>query len=104
MQNTYQYYSQGIWKSSESGETIVIQSPYLKKSIGAVQALTQTEVNQCIQSAKEAQKSWANTSIYDRAHYLQAWADELLKMKEELATTVMQEVGKAYQDAVKEVE
>lgn len=104
MQNTYQYYSQGIWKSSESGETIVIQSPYLKKSIGAVQALTQTEVNQCIQSSKEAQKSWANTSIYDRAHYLQAWADELLKMKEELATTVMQEVGKAYQDAVKEVE
>ena len=104
MQNTYQYYSQGIWKSSESGETIVIQSPYLKKSIGAVQALTQTEVNQCIQSSKEAQKSWANTSIYDRAHYLQAWADELLKMKEELATMVMQEVGKAYQDAVKEVE
>lgn len=104
MQNTYQYYSQGIWKSSESGETIVIQSPYLKKSIGAVQALTQIEVNQCIQSAKEAQKSWANTSIYDRAHYLQAWADELLKVKEELATTVMQEVGKAYQDAVKEVE
>lgn len=104
MQNTYQYYSQGIWKSSESGETIVIQSPYLKKSIGAVQALTQTEVNQCIQSSKEAQKSWAKTSIYDRAHYLQAWADELLKMKEELATTVMQEVGKAYQDAVKEVE
>ncbi len=104
MQNTYQYYSQGIWKSSESGETIVIQSPYLKKSIGAVQALTQNEVNQCIQSAKEAQKSWANTSIYDRAHYLQAWADELLKVKEELATTVMQEVGKAYQDAVKEVE
>lgn len=43
-------------------------------------------------------------SIYDRAHYLHAWADELLKMKEELATIMMKEVGKAYQDAIKEVE
>lgn len=104
MHNTYQYYSEGTWKSSESGEIISIESPYLKKSIGAVQALTQNEVNRCIQSAKAAQRSWAITSIYNRAHYLQAWADELLKMKEELATTIMQEVGKSYQDAVKEVE
>ena len=104
VESIYQYYSQGIWKKSESGETVEIQSPYLKKTIGFVQALTQEEVDQCIQGAKEAQKSWAKMSIYERAHYLQAWADELLKMKEELATTVMQEVGKAYQDAVKEVE
>lgn len=104
MQTVYQYYSQGQWKSSESGETIAIVSPYLKTSIGSVQALTQDEVNQCIQSAKAAQPDWSLMSIYDRAHYLHAWADELLKMKEELATIMMKEVGKAYQDAIKEVE
>lgn len=104
VQTVYQYYSQGQWKSSESGETIAIVSPYLKTSIGSVQALTQDEVNQCIQSAKAAQPDWSLMSIYDRAHYLHAWADELLKMKEELATIMMKEVGKAYQDAVKEVE
>ncbi|MCU7205683.1 NADP-dependent glyceraldehyde-3-phosphate dehydrogenase [Turicibacter sp. GALT-G1] len=104
MQTVYQYYSQGQWKSSESGETIAIVSPYLKRSIGSVQALTQDEVNQCIQSAKAAQPDWSLMSIYDRAHYLHAWADELLKMKEELATIMMKEVGKAYQDAIKEVE
>ena len=104
MQTVYQYYSQGQWKSSESGETIAIVSPYLKTSIGSVQALTQDEVNQCIQSAKAAQHDWSLMSIYDRAHYLHAWADELLKMKEELATIMMKEVGKAYQDAIKEVE
>lgn len=104
MQTVYQYYSQGEWKSSESGETIAIVSPYLKRSIGSVQALTQDEVNQCIQSAKAAQPDWSLMSIYDRAHYLHAWADELLKMKEELATIMMKEVGKAYQDAIKEVE
>ena len=101
VQTVYQYYSQGQWKSSESGETIAIVSPYLKRSIGSVQALTQDEVNQCIQSA---QPDWSLMSIYDRAHYLHAWADELLKMKEELATIMMKEVGKAYQDAIKEVE
>ena len=104
MQTVYQYYSQGQWKSSESGETIAIVSPYLKTSIGSVQALTQDEVNQCIQSAKAAQPDWSLMSIYDRAHYLHAWADELLKMKEELAIIMMKEVGKAYQDAIKEVE
>ena len=104
MQTVYQYYSQGQWKSSESGETIAIVSPYLKTSIGSVQALTQDEVNQCIQSAKAAQPDWSLMSINDRAHYLHAWADELLKMKEELATIMMKEVGKAYQDAIKEVE
>lgn len=104
VQTVYQYYSQGEWKSSESGETIAIVSPYLKTSIGSVQALTQDEVNQCIQSAKAAQPDWSLMSIYDRAHYLHAWADELLKMKEELATIMMKEVGKAYQDAIKEVE
>ncbi len=104
VQTVYQYYSQGQWKSSESGETIAIVSPYLKTSIGSVQALTQDEVNQCIQSAKAAQPDWSLMSIYDRAHYLHAWADELLKMKEELATIMMKEVGKAYQDAIKEVE
>lgn len=104
MQTVYQYYSQGQWKSSESGETIAIVSPYLKTSIGSVQALTQDEVNQCIQSAKAAQPDWSLMSIYDRAHYLHAWADGLLKMKEELATIMMKEVGKAYQDAIKEVE
>ena len=76
VESIYQYYSQGIWKKSESGETVEIQSPYLKKTIGFVQALTQEEVDQCIQGAKEAQKSWAKKSIYERAHYLQAWADE----------------------------
>ena len=104
MQTVYQYYSQGQWKSSESGETIAIVSPYLKTSIGSVQALTQDEVNQCIQSAKAAQPDWSLMSIYDRAHYLHAWADELLNMKEELATIMMKEVGKAYQDAIKEIE
>ena len=104
VQTVYQYYSQGQWKSSESGETIAIVSPYLKTSIGSVQALTQDEVNQCIQSAKAAQPDWSLISIYDRAHYLHAWGDELLNMKEELATIMMKEVGKAYQDAIKEVE
>lgn len=104
VQTVYQYYSQGQWKSSESGETIAIVSPYLKTSIGSVQALTQDEVNQCIQSAKSAQPDWSLISIYDRAHYLHAWGDELLNMKEELATIMMKEVGKAYQDAIKEVE
>jgi len=83
---------------------IEIYSPYSNKLVGTVQALTQDQVNVAIKDAKRAQLAWADLEIYDRAKYLYAWADELIKMKEELATVVMQEVGKAYLDAIKEVE
>ncbi|MGY2611792.1 NADP-dependent glyceraldehyde-3-phosphate dehydrogenase [Bacillus pretiosus] len=101
--NTYKFYLDGEWRETSSGETIEIPSPYLHEVIGQVQAITRGEVDEAIASAKEAQKSWAEASLQDRAKYLYKWADELVNMQDEIADIIMKEVGKGYKDAKKEV-
>ncbi|WP_379970134.1 NADP-dependent glyceraldehyde-3-phosphate dehydrogenase [Ectobacillus sp. sgz5001026] len=98
----YKFYINGQWRESESSQTIDIRSPYLHKIIGQVQAITKQEVDEAIQSAKLAQKKWAETSLQERASVLYKWADELVNMQDEIATIIMQEVGKGYNDAKKE--
>ncbi|WP_028975522.1 NADP-dependent glyceraldehyde-3-phosphate dehydrogenase [Sporolactobacillus terrae] len=100
---TYKAYLQGEWKKSSSDETIAIQSPYLRKTIGYVQAVTQGEVDEAIKAAHKAQKSWAELSLSERGAYLDKWADELVNNSEDIATAIMQEVGKGFKDAKKEV-
>ena len=100
----YKYYVDGIWKKSQTNEVIEIQSPYKNELVGTVQALSQEEADEVIQSAKRAQKDWEKTSIRERGNYLYRWIEELEKEKEDIAATIMQEVGKGFLDAVKEVE
>lgn len=100
---TYKAYLAGEWKPSSSGETIAIKSPYLRETIGFVQAVTQEEVDEAIRAAHEAEKKWAALSLSERGAVLNRWADELVKDEEEIARAVMQEVGKGYKDSRKEV-
>ncbi|MFI8496249.1 NADP-dependent glyceraldehyde-3-phosphate dehydrogenase [Peribacillus butanolivorans] len=99
----YEYYLNGEWRKSKSGETTEIHSPYLHEVIGEVQAITKEEVDEAIRFAHESQKEWAETSLQQRAVYLNKWADELVNMQEEIAETIMKEVGKGRKDAQKEV-
>lgn len=101
--STYQACLAGEWKASASGETIAIQSPYLRETIGRVQAVTRDEVDASIEAAHRAQKEWAAKSLSERGAYLDRWADELVKNEEEIARCIMMEVGKGYKDARKEV-
>ena len=84
----------------------LLKSCHLIKNelVGTVQAISKDEADKAIQSAKIAQKEWEKLSIRDRGNYLYHWIEELEKSKEDIATTIMQEVGKGFQDAVKEVE
>lgn len=100
---TYPAYFAGDWQTSESNKTIAIQSPWRHETIGRVQAVTQSEVDQVIDAAKKAQKPWAKLSLGERGAYLNRWADELDKQKDDLATAVMDEVGKNYKAAKGEV-
>lgn len=100
---TYKFYLNGEWKESKSGELIEIKSPYLHEVIGRVQSITREEVDEAIRSAHEAQKKWAETSLQDRARYLNNWANELINMQDEIAEIIMKEVGKSFKDAKNEV-
>lgn len=104
MNKNYKYYVDGIWKESHTNDVIEIYSPYKEELVGTVQALSKEEADEIIQSAKRAQKEWEQISIRERGNYLYRWIEELEKGKEDIAATIMQEVGKGFLDAVKEVE
>ncbi|MBT2698480.1 NADP-dependent glyceraldehyde-3-phosphate dehydrogenase, partial [Bacillus sp. ISL-40] len=99
----YNFYINGEWRESKSGETIKITSPYLYEVIGKVQAVTIEEIDKAINFAHEAQKIWAETSLQKRAKFLYKWADELVNMQDEIAEIIMKEVGKSLKDAKNEV-
>ncbi len=98
------YYVNGEWKETSSNQHIMINSPYKNQVVGSIQAMTTKEVDDVMTSAKKALPEWSELSIQQRGKYLNQWADELECMKEDLAKTIMQEVGKTYKDSVKEVE
>ena len=99
----HKYFVDGQWKVSKSGETLSIQSSYLDGEIGRVQSMTIEEIDAAIKSAKHAQKSWSKEDMKVRARLLRAWATQLVADKDEIATTIMNEVGKTFSDAEKEV-
>lgn len=104
MSINYKYYVNGEWKESQTKETIEIMSPYNDKFVGKIQAISQDEIDEMINCAKKAQKQWKELTVRERAKYLTKWIEELSIIKEDIAKTIMQEVGKGFNDAIKEVE
>lgn len=104
MSQIYDYYINGEWRKSASGDTITIPSPYMNDAVGVVQAISKEEIDEAVAGAKKAQKEWAALTVRERGEYLYNWIDHLLAAKEEIAEVIMKEVGKARNDALKEVE
>ncbi|WP_174614643.1 NADP-dependent glyceraldehyde-3-phosphate dehydrogenase [Virgibacillus ihumii] len=100
---SYSFLVNGEWKNSSSEKKIEIESPSSEDRVGEVQAMTEHEVNTAVTGAKEAQQHWARKSFDERAQLLYSWAEQLLQMKDELAETIMKEVGKGLASAEKEV-
>ena len=100
---TYPYYVGGKFVTSTSGHLIEIICPYDQSIIGRVQAISKEEADAAIAATKAAQKGWADTDLFKRADLLNKWADQLETDVDAIAQIIMQEVGKTWNDAVKEV-
>lgn len=98
----YPFLLNGKWRKSISEKVINIFGTN-GETIGAVQAMNVAEIDEAAASAKEAQPAWEAQSLDARAQLLYKWADELVKRKEDIAETIMREVGKNQADAEKEV-
>nr|WP_308780417.1 NADP-dependent glyceraldehyde-3-phosphate dehydrogenase [Lactococcus insecticola] len=100
---TYQYYVGGKFVNSTSGNLIDIECPYEDRVIGRVQAISKEEADAAIAATKSAQIAWADTDLFKRAELLNKWADQLEIDAKDIAQIIMQEVGKTWNDALKEV-
>ena len=92
--NTFKNLINGEWVSSRSGNFIEIKSPLDNSLIGRVPAMAKEEVDIAVQTAKEAQRKWKNTTIDERAEILYKAADILLGNIDELSELMMMEIAK----------
>ena len=85
-------------------ETIKIYSPINNEYIGEVEKMSKEDVDRKYLQARESFESWKNLSTVERAQYIYKAADELEKMKEEVANIMTREISKSYKDSLTEVE
>ena len=92
--NNFKNLINGEWASSNSGNFVEIKSPLDDSIIGKVPAMTKEEVDIAVQTAKEAQKKWKDTTVNERAEILYKAADILLENIDELSELMMMEIAK----------
>ncbi|RKL66499.1 NADP-dependent glyceraldehyde-3-phosphate dehydrogenase [Salipaludibacillus neizhouensis] len=99
----HQYLYNNEWKSSDTGNTIEINSPDDGSIVGVVPAMSQEEVDRSIIKTANVQEEWAATDGHERSDLLHKWAEELENMKDEIGNMIHLEVGKTLTAAKSEV-
>lgn len=100
---TYNYYVDGEWKKSSSGNVIQIKNPYNDKLVGSVQACTIQEVDEMIRVARQNIDCWTQLPIKERADILRKAATIMIEFSDSLGRLLMREIGKPLNSAISEI-
>ncbi|MGM8211508.1 CoA-acylating methylmalonate-semialdehyde dehydrogenase [Virgibacillus sp. W0430] len=91
------------WVDSNTEQYQNVQNPATDETIARVPISSFSDVDQAVESAKNAFKSWRKTPVPKRARVLFKFHQILSDNHEELAKLVTQENGKSYKEAYGEV-
>ena len=97
-------YINGKFCESRSGKWIDVLNPSTEEVISRQPEGTIEDVNEALDVAKAAQKSWAKVPIIERAAYLRKLADGIRARREEFIDIIMREQGKTLTWATVEVD
>ncbi|MEM6378280.1 MAG: aldehyde dehydrogenase [Bacteroidota bacterium] len=100
----YQLFINGAWQPSSVGTTDKIINPSDESIVGMVQNASTQDVQQALEAAEKAQKSWRKKPARERADLLRAFTKEIRKNSEALAQLITKEQGKLLKVARFEVE
>lgn len=89
----YRYLLNGRWVVAE-GEPLGIISPVDNAPLGKIQALSNTEVGQCVKTAAASQLAWAATPLWQRSEILHTVARVLMEHQEHLTQLLVSEIAK----------
>lgn len=93
----------GEWVDSTTETYEPVPNPATGEVLGYVPISTREDLNQAVQSAKDAFKTWSRTPVPKRARILFKYHQLLVDSHEELAKLITQENGKSYEEAYGEV-
>ncbi|KAL4878162.1 Aldehyde/histidinol dehydrogenase [Aspergillus karnatakaensis] len=96
-------YIDGNWVESASGERFEVHDPATGALIGTCPESTATDVSPSIEAAATALPAWRSRTGRDRSRILRRWYELVVENKDDLATLITWENGKAGPDAAGEV-
>ena len=96
-------YIAGSWLG-EAGQTVAVCNPATQQVLGRVSACGEALIDEALNAAETAFKSWSASSAKDRSILLQAFARRMLEHKEDLARIITLEQGKPLRESRGEVD
>ncbi|MAH83758.1 MAG: aldehyde dehydrogenase [Magnetovibrio sp.] len=94
-QKKYKMLINGVLVDSEDGAVINVECPFTKKVFATVPCGTETDVNNAVDAAKTAFRSWSRLAPRTRGNLLLKIADAIEEEVEELAQLIARETGNA---------
>jgi glyceraldehyde-3-phosphate dehydrogenase [NAD(P)+] len=95
-------YLEGAWRGAS--ETIEVTDLTDGEPFATVAEATPGEVDEALEGAKRAEREMRETTLVERARWLEAIADGIEERKEELAEAIVREAGKPISSARGEVD
>ena len=83
----------GAWVPSAGTDTIDVVNATTEEVMGSIPQGTAADVDKAVAAARDAFPAWSETSVDDRAKYLQRIAEGITARMEPLATLISQEMG-----------
>lgn len=96
-------YVNGQWREAENTGYIDVENPSTGEILAKTPLSSQAEVNQAIDAAYEAYKSWKNQPVARRVQSLYKLVDLLRQNEDKIARLLVSEMGKSIPDAIAEM-
>ena len=93
MKEKLQFYINGAWVESDSSERIEVINPANEELVGHVTAGTAADIDKAVQAAKEAFKTYQDTSKDDRIELLNNIITEYENRYDDFVQTITEEMG-----------
>ncbi|MND98534.1 Alpha-ketoglutaric semialdehyde dehydrogenase [compost metagenome] len=100
----YNQYISGSFRQGTSKITYDVLNPATAECLGELTFTSPTDIEEAIQSAKQAYIIWSKTTTYDRSLKIRQIANLMYARVDELAEQITLELGKPFAEARKEVQ
>lgn len=101
---TLKNFINGQWVLSQTDKYEIVPNPATGEELARVPISTREDLDEAVQIAKEAYKTWSKTPVPKRARILFKYQQLLVEHWDELATLITKENGKSFKEAYGEVQ
>ncbi|GMG88526.1 aldehyde dehydrogenase family protein [Biformimicrobium ophioploci] len=96
MKHLDKLYINGAWVEPGSSEKLAVVNPFTEEVVAEVASGTASDVDKAVAAAKEAFRSWRNTSSEERERLINAIADRMEARADDLTRAISDSMGSPY--------